>query len=66
MKRKSPTANWPKGFFGADDRTHIASQSALLGDPNALHFGTRLRTAHLKTVDNRFYNGSRLLKVQVL
>ena len=39
---------------------------ALLGDPNASHFGTRLRTARLKAVINRFYNGSRLLEVRIL
>ena len=29
---------------GEGEPTHIALQSALLGDPNAMHFGTRLRT----------------------
>ena len=44
---------------------HIASQSALLGHPNALHFGTALRTFLLKTILNRFLRKN-LLKVQVL
>ena len=44
----------PLFLYGADDRTHIASQSALLGYPNASHFGTNLRTFLLKTIINRF------------
>ena len=51
---------------GRGDRMHIALQSALLGDPNAWHFGTRLHTTRLKTIINRFLNASCLLKVQIL
>jgi len=36
-------------FGGEGETTHIALQSALLGYPNALHFGTGLRIKKLKT-----------------
>ncbi len=41
-------------FFGLSGETQITRQSALLADPNALHFGTRLHTTWLKTIINRF------------
>ena len=37
-------------FVGLSERTHIAVQSALLDDQNALHFGTRLHTKKLKNL----------------
>jgi len=36
-------------YGGEGEPTHIALLSALLGYPNALHFGTSLRTKKLKT-----------------
>ena len=50
---------------GAGGGTHIATQSALLDDPKASHFGTRLRSTRLKTIINRFINASCPLRVQV-
>ena len=49
---------WAKG-------THFAMQSALLVDPKALPFGTRLRTILLKTILNRFLDAKCPLRLQV-
>ena len=51
---------------GRGDRTHPPLASALLADPNAMHFGTRLRNTQLKTIINRFLDAVCLLEVRVL
>ena len=48
--------------FGRGERMHLASQSAMFGDPNAKHFGTRLHITRLKTIINRFKTARAFLR----
>jgi len=65
QKKKNPTY---AGFFpfGADNRTHIALQSALLADRKKNLAVPVCAPTSLKTIINRFLHARCLLKVQVL
>ena len=65
-KQKKSTRIHRYSFLYRDNRMHIALQSAVLGNPNAKHFGTAIAPLAEKTILNRFLTGSCLLNLQIL